>query len=185
MNHSCTRHGLGDVFRDKPVYVRALFDRFRAMVDERGPTTMIVYRDRVGFMVRVRFCGAIPKRDHIELAFWFIKREDNPRFSKIETIATNAHVHRAEIRNLEELDGSVHRWIDVAYRVGCREHLRVPYEPCLSQSSYDWSNPALPLFAMKEMGESALGLSAMLWDRMHWILFFGPTGTSGTNVLDI
>jgi hypothetical protein len=124
MNHSCTRHELDDLFRDKPVQVRALFDRFRAMVDERGPTTMIVYRDRVGFMVRVRFCGAIPKRNHIELAFWFTQREDNPRFSKIETIATNTHVHRAKIRNLEELDDSVHRWIDVAYRVGCREHLQ-------------------------------------------------------------
>ena len=85
--------------------------------------------------MKVRFCGAMPKRDHIELAFWFTKREDNPRFSKIETIATNAHAHRAKMRNLEELDDTVHRWIDVAYRVGCREHLRAPYEPCLSQSS--------------------------------------------------
>jgi hypothetical protein len=42
MNHSCARHELDDVFRDKPMHVRALFDRFRAMVDERGPTTMIV-----------------------------------------------------------------------------------------------------------------------------------------------
>src|SRR5262249_31052949 len=66
MNHSCARHELDDLFRDKPVHVRALFDRFRAMVDERGPTTMIVYRDRMVFMVRVHFCGAIPKRDHIE-----------------------------------------------------------------------------------------------------------------------
>ena len=57
-------------------------------------------------------------------AFWFTKREDNPRFSKIETIATNAHVHRAKIRNLEELDDSVRRWIDVPSRVGCGEHLR-------------------------------------------------------------
>ena len=124
MNHSCTRHELDDVFRDKPVHVRALFNRFQAMVDERGPTTMITYRDRVGFMVKVRFCGATPKRDHIELAFWFAERDEDPRFSNIETIATNAHVHRAKIRNLEELDDNVRRWIDLAYRVGCRDHLR-------------------------------------------------------------
>lgn len=124
MNHSCSRHELEDVFREKPPQVRALFDRFRALVDERGPTTMIVYRDRVGFMVKVRFGGVTPKRDHIELAFWFTERDEDERFSRIETIATNAHVHHARIWTLAELDGKVRRWIDRAYRIGRREHLR-------------------------------------------------------------
>jgi hypothetical protein len=123
MNHSCARHELEEVFRGKPAHVRALFDRFRALLDERGPTTMIVYRDRVGFMVKVRFAGAIPKRDHLEIGFWFTERDGDKRFSRIETIATNAHVHRARIRTLAELDAGVRRWIDRAYRVGCREHL--------------------------------------------------------------
>lgn len=124
MHHSCTRHELGGVFRGKSEHVRALFDRFRAMVEARGPTIMIVYRDRVGFMVKVRCCGAVPRKDHLEIGFWFTERVEDPRFSKIETIATNAHVHRAKIRDLAELDDHASRWIDRAYRVGCREHLR-------------------------------------------------------------
>lgn len=60
----------------------------------------------------------------IEVAFWFTKRDEYPRFSKIETTATNAHVHRAKTRNLDEgLADRVRRWID-AYRVCGREHLR-------------------------------------------------------------
>ena len=39
MNHSCERHELDEVFRGKTEHVRTLFDRFRAMVDERGPST--------------------------------------------------------------------------------------------------------------------------------------------------
>lgn len=124
MYHSCARHELDDVFRTKPVPIRALFDRFRTMLDERGPTTMIVYRDRVGFMVKVRCAGATPKRDRLELGFWFTERHEEPRFSRIETIATNAHVHHAKIRTLGEMDDTVRGWIDRAYRVGCREHLR-------------------------------------------------------------
>jgi hypothetical protein len=124
MNHSCARHELDEVFRGKPDLARSLFDRFRAMIDERGPTTMIVYRDRVAFMVEVRFAGATPKRDHLEIGFWFTERDEDPRFSRIETIATNTHVHRARIRAPGELDGGVRSWIDRAYRVGCREHLR-------------------------------------------------------------
>jgi hypothetical protein len=123
MNHSCTRHELGEPFAGKPAGVRALFDRFRAMVDERGPTTMIVYHNRVGFMVKVRFAGATPKRDHLELGFWFTERDDDAGFSKVETLATNAHIHRAKIHTLAELDERVRRWIDRSYRVGCREHL--------------------------------------------------------------
>jgi hypothetical protein len=126
MNHSCARHELDEPFRGKPPHVRALFDRFRQMVDERGPTTMIVYRDRVGFMVKVRFGGATPRRDHLELGFWFAERDDDPRFSKVETLTANAHVHRARIRALGDLDDTVRKWIDRAYRVGCRHHLRHP-----------------------------------------------------------
>jgi hypothetical protein len=124
MNHSCTRHELVDVFRNKPQHVRALFDRFRTMADERGPTTMIVYRDHVGFMVKVRFAGATPRRDWLELGFWFTERDESSRFSTIETLTTNAHVHRAKIRSPDELDDTVREWIDRAYRIGCREHLR-------------------------------------------------------------
>jgi hypothetical protein len=124
MRHSCARHDLDALFRGRPPAVRALFERFRAMVDERGPTTTIVYRDRVAFMVKVRFAGVTPRRDGLDLGFWFTERDEDSRFSRIETIATNAHVHRARIRTLGELDHTVSNWIDRAYRVGCREHLR-------------------------------------------------------------
>jgi hypothetical protein len=67
MNHSCARRELDDPFRGKPALIRELFDRFRATLDERGPTTIVVYRDRVAFMVKVRFTGAVPKRDHLQL----------------------------------------------------------------------------------------------------------------------
>lgn len=124
MSHSCARHELDDVFRGKPELVRALFERFRALVDERGPTTMIVYRDGLAFMQRVRFARVVPKRDHIELAFWFTERDPSPRFTRIETFTTNAHVHRVRIHALDELDAAVRRWIDRSYHIGCREHLR-------------------------------------------------------------
>jgi hypothetical protein len=70
------------------------------------------------------FASATPKRDHIELGFWFTERDQDPRFSRTETIATNAHVHRAKIRTLDELDDPFRDWIDRAYRIGCCEHLR-------------------------------------------------------------
>jgi hypothetical protein len=75
-------------------------------------------------MVKVRFCGASPKRDHLEIGFWFTERVEHPRFSKIETIATNVHVHTAKVRVMEELDDDMRAWIDRSYRVGLREHLR-------------------------------------------------------------
>lgn len=59
MNHSCARHTLDDPFTGKPPAIRALFDRLRARVDACGPgVKLVAYRDRIAFMVKVRFAGA-------------------------------------------------------------------------------------------------------------------------------
>jgi hypothetical protein len=121
--HSCKRHQLDEPFAGKPDHIRELFDRFRAMVEACGPVKMLPYGDKVGFMVRVRFAGAVPRNRWLELGFWLPRRVENPRFHKIETIYPNAHVHRMRITEPRELDQEVAAWIREAYAVGCQEHL--------------------------------------------------------------
>lgn len=67
------------------------------MVEACGPVKMVPYRDRVGFMVRVRFAGATPKRNCLEIGFWLPHRLASERFHKVETIYPNAHVHLVRI----------------------------------------------------------------------------------------
>ncbi len=122
--HSCKRHDLSEPFAGKPVRIRKLFDRFRAMVEACGPVKMLPYRDKVGFMVRVRFAGAVPRTGWLEIGFWLPRRVEHPRFHKVETIYLNAHVHLLRITEPAELDHDVAAWLKEAYAVGCQQHLR-------------------------------------------------------------
>lgn len=122
--HSCKRHDLSEPFAGKPARIRELFDRFRAMVEACGPVKVLPYRDKVGFMVRVRFTGAVPRTQWLEIGFWLPRRVENPRFHKGETIYLNAHIHLLRITELAELDHEVAAWLKEAYAVGCQQPLR-------------------------------------------------------------
>jgi Bacteriocin-protection, YdeI or OmpD-Associated/Domain of unknown function (DUF5655)/Domain of unknown function (DUF1905) len=121
--HSCRRWSLDEAFRGRPAFVRELFQHVRALIETCGPVRMVPYRDRVGFMVRVRFAGATPKRDCLEIGFWLPRRIASERFHKVETIYPNAHIHVLRIRQAAELDSEVFEWIKEAYAVGCQQHL--------------------------------------------------------------
>lgn len=121
--HSCKRYALDDLFDGKPAAIRKLFDRFRKMVEACGPVKVLAYRDKVGFMVRVRFAGAVPKRGWLDIGFWLARRVEHPRFHRIQTIYPNAHVHLLRIRQPGELDSQLAAWIREAYTVGRQEHL--------------------------------------------------------------
>lgn len=122
--HSCGRHSLERLFTGSPPEVRALFERFRSMVEACGPVALVPYRDRVGFMVRVRFAGAVPRSGWLDVGFWLPRRVDSPRFRRVETIHPQAHVHTIRVFAPQQLDAELAGWIREAYAVGCQEHLR-------------------------------------------------------------
>ena len=123
MVHSCKRHTLEEPFAGKPAAIRKLFDRFRAMVETCGPVKLLPYHDKVGFMVRVRFAGAVPRTRWLEIGFWLPRRVEHPRFHRIQTIHPNAHVHLIRITEPRQLDAEIKAWLREAYAVGCQKHL--------------------------------------------------------------
>jgi hypothetical protein len=119
--HSCRRHDPAELFAGKAVFVRDLFERFRAMVEGCGPVKTLAHRDKIGFMVRVRFAGAVPRNRWLEVGFRLPRRIESPRFHKIQTIHPNAHVHVMRVTRADELDAELAAWLREAYAVGRRE----------------------------------------------------------------
>lgn len=93
------------------------------MVEACGRVRMLAYRNRVGFMVRVRFAGATPKKNRLDVGFWLPRRLDSPRFEKIETILPNVHLHRLRVTTADQLDAELAGWLTEAYACGCQKHL--------------------------------------------------------------
>ena len=119
--HSCARHSVDNPFEGKPATVREIFDRLRDRIEECGPVKLVPYRDRIGFMVRVRFAIAVPKTRWVDLSLWLRNRRESPRFRCVETLAPEAHVHTLRLTEPGQLDQDVLAWLREAYRVGKQE----------------------------------------------------------------
>lgn len=119
--HSCHRYRVDEVFAGKPTEIRKLFDRLRQLVEACGPVKLVAYRDKIAFMERVRFAGATPKRNWLDISVWLRRRVKHPRFRRIETIYPDVHVHSLRVTRLEELDDEVAEWLREAYAVGCQQ----------------------------------------------------------------
>jgi hypothetical protein len=122
--HSCGHFSLEALFVRCEPHVPALFDRFRAVVEACGPVTVIPQKTRVAFQVEMRFAALMPQkhclRGHLVLA------EPHPAacFERVETFSPRNHLHVFRLTRPEDLTPELRRWIAVAYRVGCRDHLR-------------------------------------------------------------
>ena len=77
----------------------------------------------VGFLVRVRFAGAVPKTRWLDIGFWLPRRLEHSRFHKVETINPSAHTRVLRIMDSGQLDEEVAGWTREAYAVGCQQPL--------------------------------------------------------------
>lgn len=120
-SHSCRRWTVEELLDGVPQNVRTLLDRFTAMVEACGPVTVFPSRDRMTYMVRVRFAGATPRRRWLDVALWLRRRVESPRWRKVETIYPDAHVHVLRVTRVDDLDEETGGWVREAYAVGCQE----------------------------------------------------------------
>ncbi len=124
--HSCSRHTLDEHFRCKDPRLRKLFDAYVALVRRCGPITVYAQKTRIVIMNRVRFTGAIVRKDHLQSGFYLHHRLDHPRFERIEKLAPRAYLHRFRLRTLSDLDRELLELVRVAYRVGTQQDLDAP-----------------------------------------------------------
>jgi hypothetical protein len=88
------------------------------MVGKLGSVKTVPYADKVGFMVKVRFAGAIPRARWLDVGFWLPRRIESPRFHRVETISTGAHVHLVRVTEASQLDRELRGWLKEAHAVG-------------------------------------------------------------------
>jgi ribosomal protein S27AE len=95
--HSCTTVSLNERFAGRDPALRAAFDRYAELISRCGPVTVIAQKTRIVIMGRVRFAGAVVRRDRLTLSFALTRRLDDPRF-RVETYSRRWNAHRFEVR---------------------------------------------------------------------------------------
>lgn len=85
MWHSCQRWTVEQFLEGKGPRAQALRQRLVELVSECGPFEYTATKNRIGFMVRVRFAGVMSLSEQgMTFAFWLKKRIHSPRFAKVE-----------------------------------------------------------------------------------------------------
>ncbi|MBI5842805.1 MAG: hypothetical protein HZB19_22155 [Chloroflexi bacterium] len=118
--HSCSKHKLEDHFKDKPARVRKLFDAWSDFVLQFGEVTVIPQKTRISFQVRVRFAGAVIRKNWVECAFWLKRQVKDERFHRVEKITARDYIYYFRLTDESQLDKTMKEYLREAYQVGCQ-----------------------------------------------------------------
>jgi uncharacterized protein DUF5655 len=121
--HSCGRFPIEEHRAAMTPEVRALYDRFAALVGECGPYVLAPAKTRIGFQVRMIFADVVPQKHGLHAYVILTRRIDHPRFTRIEELGPRTYVHHFRITRPAELDDDLRDWLREAYAVGEQRHL--------------------------------------------------------------
>ncbi len=142
MWHACARHTVDEHFAHRDPKLRLLFDGLVGLVKRNGPLKVVPGKTGIAFQVRMRFGGAVVRRDSIEAAFILPRRVEHPRIKKIIAYTPRAYGHHLDIRTPADLDEELAGWLRESYRVGAQADL-LAGEKATGPTAGDfaWSEP--------------------------------------------
>ena len=123
--HACGRSSLESHFEGKSPVVRAIYERFLAMLERSGPVTVLPEKTRIAFHVRMSFAQLTVRRNWVLGHFVLARRAEDPLFIKVETFSPRNHTHLFRLDSLEQVD-ALEPFAREAYAVGQQRHLARP-----------------------------------------------------------
>jgi hypothetical protein len=111
-------------FAGKPPETRRLYAAFLAEIRKHGPVHVLPEKTRIAFQVRMSFAAIMTRRGYLRGHLVLAARHEVPCFCKVETFSPRNHLHAFELRDVTQLQGEFANCIELAYRVGCQEHVR-------------------------------------------------------------
>lgn len=123
-SHSCGRYTLAPHFRGKPPGIRALFDQVVAVIRAIGPVRILPEKTRIAFQVRMSFAQITPRPGWLDGHVVLARRQDHPRFRRVQTLSPRNHVHEFRLTDLSDIDADFRAWLAEAYLVGAQQHLK-------------------------------------------------------------
>lgn len=124
MSHSCGRFDLDALFEKRDPIVRAIFNRFRDVVEACGPVQTIPQKTRIAFLVRMRFAAFYPMKRTARITL-ILRRKlpTHPRLERIETFGRDTELHTFRLEHPSDIDANLRRWTRESYRRGNQDHL--------------------------------------------------------------
>jgi len=122
--HSCGRYRLSDHFRGKPAKLRETFDRYVAAARKYGAVTVYAQKTRIVMQGRVRFAGAVVRKDWLDAGMWLKRRVSHPRLIRSESFGHLGYGHHFRLCQPDDVDSSLVKLLGEAYAIGQQDSLR-------------------------------------------------------------
>ena len=119
--HSCGRYKLVDHFKGKPKILRETFDQFVSIAKQNGPVTVYAQKTRIVIMVRVRFAGAVVKKDWLDARIWLKRKIKHPLLFRVESYGNLGYGYRFRLETPTDVDPSLAEFMREAYAIGKQE----------------------------------------------------------------
>jgi hypothetical protein len=116
--HSCTQVELASHFEGKPPQLHRTFERFVDLARACGSVTVYAQKTRIVIQARVRFAGAVVRKDWLDAGLWLKRRAEHPRLVRIESLGTAGFGHHFRLSRPEEVDEALAALMREAYRIG-------------------------------------------------------------------
>lgn len=105
--------------------VRALYERFIALVERNGPFIYRVTKSNITLKgPRRGFAGAVPRKNTLAGYFDVTRQISDPRILGSSPYTSRLYVHQFRITSPDQLDDEFAGWLAEAYAVGQGAHLR-------------------------------------------------------------
>jgi hypothetical protein len=113
--HSCGRYSLARHFAGKPPALRAAFRRWVAIARACGPVTVYAQKTRIVIQARVRFAGAVVRRDWLDAGLWLRRRIGHPRVQRIEDYGRLGFGVHFRFTSAADIDARIEKLMREAY----------------------------------------------------------------------
>jgi hypothetical protein len=108
-------------FRGKPAQRKHTWDRWLAVARACGPVRAYAQKSRIVIQARVRFAGAVVRAGYLDAGLWLRRRVDHPRLRRVDDFGRLGYVHHFRLESPFEIDESLERLMQEAYRVGAQQ----------------------------------------------------------------
>ncbi|HEV8588883.1 MAG TPA: DUF5655 domain-containing protein [Pyrinomonadaceae bacterium] len=116
--HSCGRYRLADHFEGKPAILRETFDRYVAAARTFGAVTVYAQKTRIVMQGRVRFAGAVVRKDWLDAGMWLKRRVNHPRLVRTESFGRLGYGHHFRLSHPQHIDQAMIDLLGEAYAIG-------------------------------------------------------------------
>ena len=98
--------------------LRKTFDRYLAAARTHGAVTVYAQKTRIVMQGRVRFAGAVVRKDWLDATMWLKRPVNHPLLVRTESFGSLGYVHHFRLCDPTDIDEDMIGLLGEAYAVG-------------------------------------------------------------------